>query len=726
MEGSAVLLPSAAAPPRRGRRRAPFVQRYWAFLSYSHQDDATADWLHRELESYALPKTLVGRGIPHGVIPAKLSPVFRDRQELAAASDLSEEIREALAGSRVLIVLCSPAAARSHWTDAEIRLFKDLRPEAPVLAAIVDGEPWASDLPGREAEECFPPALKVRYDSRGRPTSQRAEPMAADLREGRDGKRLGFLKLVAGILDIGLDDLARREVQRRHRHLWAVTGAALGGMLVTTGLAVMSIQARDEARDQRREAEGLVGFMLGDLKDKLEPVGRLDALDAVGGRVLAYFEKQNTEDLSDEALAQRSRALTLMGEIATQRGDMDGALRRYSEAMVTTGEMLRRAPDDPQRMYDHAQNVYWVGDTAMRRGQTERAEAMMREYRALADRMVAADPENEKWQLERSSAATNFGVLLLEQRRFEEAAAQFRDSLSTMEALTSAEPGNNDYQIARLEALSWLATALERGGRLDDALAQRERQLSLLQPLISVPNSDATFRRLAMVAHRVLGRLFASKGELRQALPHYVQAVRIGDDLMRAEPDNAEWAGFAAGPKLELGELQLHSGQLEDAGANIRAGCDIADQLVRRDATIKEWRLDLRSDCLTLRARLALTNGYLPEALTYLESARVLALSEARHGQPLDARYQLVRAETLLGMAEARQGDRGTSQARFRAAVAAWPGGPARPFWQGWHVLALQGAGDRAASKEAAEALEAIGYRYPSYMKDRRALGNAG
>lgn len=722
MEGSAVLLPSAAAPTRKGRRRAPFVQRYWAFLSYSHQDNATADWLHRELESYALPKTLVGRGIPHGVIPAKLSPVFRDRQELAAASDLSEEIREALAGSRVLIVLCSPAAARSHWTDAEIRLFKELRPEAPVLAAIVDGEPWASGLPGREAEECFPPALKVRYDARGRPTAQRAEPIAADLREGRDGKRLGFLKLVAGILDIGLDDLARREVQRRHRHLWAVTGAALAGMLVTTGLAVMSIQARDEARDQRREAEGLVGFMLGDLKDKLEPVGRLDALDAVGSRVLEYFEKQNTEDLSDEALAQRSRALTLMGEIATQRGDMDGALRRYAEAMTTTGEMLRRSPDDPQRMFDHAQNVFWVGDTAMRRGQTPRAEAMMREYRRLAERMVAADPENEKWQLEKNYATTNLGVLLLEQRRFEEAAAQFREALTTVEALTAAAPGNSDYQMARLEGLAWLSTALERSGRLDEALAQRERQLALLQPLVSMPNADASYRRLAMVAHRVLGRLFASKGDLAQGLLHYTHAVRMGDELMRAEPDNAEWAGFAAGPKLELGELQLQSGKPAEAGVNIRAGCDIAEQLIRRDSTIKDWRLDLRSDCLVLRARLAMAAGYLPEALSYLERARNLARTEARGAEPLDARYHFVRAQTLLGMAKVRQGDRAAGEADFRAAVAAWPAGPARPVWQGWRVLALQGAGNREAANETARRLEAIGYRYPTYIEDKRNL----
>ena len=84
--------------------------------------------------------------------------------------------------------------------------------------------------------------------------------------------------------------------------------------------------------------------MLGDLKDKLEPIGRLDALDAVGSRALAYYQAQDKSQLSDEALAQRSRALTLMGEIAQTRGDLDGALKPLSGG---AGEHRRSAAPRP-------------------------------------------------------------------------------------------------------------------------------------------------------------------------------------------------------------------------------------------------------------------------------------------------------------------------------------------------------------------------------------------
>src|SRR5690348_8460382 len=387
-----VQLPAINRAARISPRRLPRIRRkrsrYFAFLSYSHQDEELAEWLHSQIESFRVPGALSGRLTENGVIPKRLTPIFRDQQELAAADDLGEEIEEALSNSRFLIVLCSPDAARSRWTNAEIETFKRTRPDGCVLAAVASGEPFASDIPGREDEECFPPALRYKYDRRGHQTTKRADPLAADFRDGAEGPRMAFLKLVAGMLGVGLDELVQRETTRRHRQMAWLAAASLAGMAVTSTLAVTAIQSRNEARDQRREAEGLIGFMLGDLKDKLEPIGRLDALDGVGSRVLAYYQKEGTSDLSDASLMQRSRALSLMAEVATKRGDVDGALRLYREAMAGTAEAISRKPDDPQRLFDHAQNVFYVGEIAQGRGQFKSAEQYLREYKRLAQRMV--------------------------------------------------------------------------------------------------------------------------------------------------------------------------------------------------------------------------------------------------------------------------------------------------------------------------------------------------
>jgi hypothetical protein len=264
-------------------------QHYFAFLSYSHADQAEAEWLHEAIESFRVPKRLVGRLTENGVVPRRLTPIFRDRGELAAADDLTEEIEEALAGSRFLVVLCSPAAVASRWTNAEIAAFKRLHPEGEIFAAIVAGEPLASDMPGREAEECFPPALLENYDSRGRPTGKRSEPIAADLRGEGEAKQLGLMQIIAGMLGVGLDELVQREGKRRQRRTQIIVAASLAGMVFTSGMSLWALQSRDAARDQRREAESLVAFMLGDLKEQLEPIGKLDVLGGLGSRVLDYY-----------------------------------------------------------------------------------------------------------------------------------------------------------------------------------------------------------------------------------------------------------------------------------------------------------------------------------------------------------------------------------------------------------------------------------------------------
>jgi tetratricopeptide (TPR) repeat protein len=686
--------------------------RYCAFLSYGHRDAATAQWLHESLEKYRVPPGLVGRITGNGPIPARLMPIFRDRHELAAAGDLGREIRDALASSRFLVVLCSPAAAASRWTGAEIDSFKKMRPGGCVLAAIIAGEPFASEIPGREAEECFPAALRHTYDKRGRPTKKRAEPIAADLRDSGDGRRLGFLKIVAGMLGVGLDDLVQRESVRRQKRLRLIASASLAGMLVTSTLSVVALQARDEARDQRREAEGLVGFMLGDLRQKLEPLGRLDALDSVGARALGYYEKQDKGALSDEALAQRSRALTLMGEIANTRGDLPGALGRYREALASTTEQLRREPNNPERLFDQAQNVFWVGWIAWQRGQTQQAASAFREYKRLASRMMALAPENPKYRLEGTYADSNLGTVLIDERRFPEAAAAFRSSLAANEALAASDPRNADYAKSLIESHAWLSEALEGSGQLEDAIAQRERELALAQ---RIGTGNVDIRESVLVAHRALGRLLAARNQINAGIAHLKTATATADGLIATEPGNSMWLQYAAWSQLDLGGLLLLDGQQDAAAKAVRSGCDLTERLIAKDKSVVEWNDRLRRGCVVARARLALANGSTAEALA-------LAQDAARWSGPVpakaDTRLSIAQAQTLLGDIRLASGDRGAAQRAWRAARAMLPAGQAEsPLVLSRRAILMRRLGDSAGARALAGRLDRMGYRHPDYVK---------
>src|SRR5688572_431435 len=234
--------------------------RFSAFLSYSHADAEWARWLLRRLETYRVPSRLVGTQGAHGLIGPRLGTFFRDRDELPSSGDLGGTIRAALDESAALIVVCSPAAARSRWVNAEVENFRAGGRGHRVLCFVVDGEP-GSDDPERQ---CFPPAA-LAPGSDGVPV----EPLAADARREGDGRERAFLKLVAGLLGIGYDSLAQREAQRRQRKWSMVAAASLAGMAMALALAATAWVARNDAQRRQAQAEDIVGFMLGDLREKL-------------------------------------------------------------------------------------------------------------------------------------------------------------------------------------------------------------------------------------------------------------------------------------------------------------------------------------------------------------------------------------------------------------------------------------------------------------------------
>jgi hypothetical protein len=253
--------PDAAAP-------AAETYRYWAFISYSHRDSDRAAKIHRRLETWRVPKSLVGRMTPAGAVPRRLFPIFRDRDELSGGENLDEVLKAALQQSRYLIVLCSPGAAASRYVEDEIRFFKALGRDARIIYVILSGDPSIEDPAAAGA--CFPLVARQRVGPAGQLVPGRVEPMAADLRSGKDGVRDGLLKVQARLLDVPFDELKQREARRRRRARACITaltcgvvallatayvGVADAGLSMPGGNAIRARLDRHEASVFRRVAD---------------------------------------------------------------------------------------------------------------------------------------------------------------------------------------------------------------------------------------------------------------------------------------------------------------------------------------------------------------------------------------------------------------------------------------------------------------------------------------
>ena len=216
-------------------------------------------------------------------------------------------------------MICSPRSASSHWVNEEIKYFKNLNREDRILDLIVAGEPNASD--GRRGrwpdQECFPEAMRFVVGADGQLSAERDEPIAGDARKNKDGKSNAKIKLIAGLIGVDFDALKQREQERRRRYLVALTTVASTVALAMAGLAIFAFGAEREAQIQakaantaRDQADGLINFMLTDLRDKLKPIGRLKILGDVADKAKAYLEGLPSEQMTSSRLRQRAVMLT--------------------------------------------------------------------------------------------------------------------------------------------------------------------------------------------------------------------------------------------------------------------------------------------------------------------------------------------------------------------------------------------------------------------------------
>ncbi|MEO8777188.1 MAG: toll/interleukin-1 receptor domain-containing protein [Rhodanobacter sp.] len=584
--------------------------RYYAFISYSHQDKAWADWLHKALETYAVPKRLVGRTTTADVIPKRLTPIFRDRDELASANDLGRKVNEALAQSANLIVICSPRSAASPWVQQEILAYKQLGRGERIFCLIVDGEPNASELPGREAGECFAPALRFQLDADGQLSAQPAEPIAADARVGKDGKGNAKLKLIAGLLDVGFDTLKQREMHRRNRRLAVITSMALVVMALTTTLAVLALISRHDAQRRQAQAESILGFMLGDLRGKLATVGRLDLMVAVDDKAIAYFGTLQPRDLNARALEQQARLLTGIGQVRLDQGHDDKAMLAFRDAYARSSELLRRQPGNGQRLFDRAQAEYWIGFAFWRYGQLDNAETWLRRYRDSALKLAAMDRTNFAWQREVAYGQENLATLDLARGRNKQAERIFHAV----------------YDLY----LGWMKTHSHDTGLRDEA---------------------------ANIAS-YLGTLAMHDGRLVEARARFTEQVEDISANRAAEPHNAQWKSEWPDARLFLVEAQAKSGDFASARRGATAATALSKTLTEQDPTNKAWQLELAKD-YWWQARLDWHAAPAQAANEARDAEQVLTTAHTVEPKDSTTLHWLAKSEILLGELAWRDGANG-------------------------------------------------------------------
>lgn len=359
------------------------------------------------------------------------------------------------------------------------------------------------------------------------------------------------------------------------RHRWALLGSSAAALALVATAAFAWHQA-GVAQARRAQADELVGFMVGEMREHLAAAGRLDLLAATARQVLSHDDRDDLAQLPTAALLRRTEALGTLASVALAQADADLMVRAHLQAQAVARTLEARHASAPA---------------------------------ALAAGAVEAQLATYRLELEKADPAV---VIASAARAAERAEAAARGSA---DHAWLAGGRYNDW-----------AVYLSDAGRIDDSARAVERALHWLVPLVDSPAA----RRDVFNSQSLLANARFRQGR-------WAECVEAARPLLPTAPDAASDVGLEemrAGGLNRLVACQLALGNtpaaLQASAALLRSTTLLAQAMP--DNRALQHRLLAqglqRVDLLTLAGERA-------EALALFEtlSARALPQLETAQGQ---------------------------------------------------------------------------------------------
>lgn len=421
-----------------------------------------------------------------------------------------------------------------------------------------------------------------------------------------------------------------------------------------------AVKESAEAQQRRGQAEGLIDFMMGDLHRKLEPIGRLDVLDAAADRAMAYMSTLRPEMMTANELAQNATALDHLGQVRMAQGKLPEALKAFEQSLLIAQTAAQKEPNNLPVRFTLGQSQFWVGEAHRRMGNSTGALAKMRDYLATSEALARAAPTNSDYQIEQAYGYSNVGSLLEAGGDLTGALKQYERCAVVERARLRTDPQNRDWQAGLAQTINNIAAALQKQGRLRDARTRFEEEQAIYASLVRADPKHTGWKSYLATNRAYLGLLLTDLGELEEASEQFAGARSVASELVTFDPQQVKW-------RRNLAAILSNASIVERSRSRIAASRELASRAERlinealREAPQQtDWRRD--------RANIMLRHAEALYASDDLVSAKRLAGSVLSSVPPNEAAWRVTAADAaiLLGHIAADQGHPAAANAAWR------------------------------------------------------------
>ena len=494
-----------------------------------------------------------------------------------------------------------------------------------------------------------------------------ARELADDLRQYQTGQ-------LVGAHHYSLGQLVRRWL-RRHRAAVAVAAAAAVVLIVVSAIALQRVvHAESVAQSERRaaerdrtDAEELMGFMLGDLRDKLQPLGKLDLLDLVATKATAYYDRRTPITARDRH--ERSVALVHVGDVRLAQGQSATALARYCEGLALAEVLAALEPNNIPLQRDLEVKHDRVGEALGIRGDSVGALAEYRADMAIAERLAARDPNNAAAQRDLSVSHEKLGDILDAQGKVSEAIVEYRASLHITEAL-AAHDASATIQRDLSVGHERLGEVLGHHGELTAALAEHRAALAIRARRVAAAPKDMVAARDLAGSHDQTGAVLQELQDLPGALAEYRAAVAIHEHLVANDPSNEVLQSELAMMHGHVAKVLRLQSKDAEALVEFRAAAALQARLAASDPSDVVRAIELASSTRGL-GDIERDQGNQVAALAdYRATFEALTKLVARDPHNALLQHDLALADERIGFIHEQTGDLVSALADYRACLA--------------------------------------------------------
>jgi len=466
-----------------------------------------------------------------------------------------------------------------------------------------------------------------------------------------------------------------RKLVARHKLTFGFT-AALITLLLGSGVTV-AVQSARIARERtaaitaREDADRLIEFMIQDLGDRLDSVGRLDILDSVGDEVLAYFDSLPADQIdTDDYRFRLATILRRIGDVRFAQGDLPAALATFEQSLALAEELGARDPGNEEWREELGQSLFWVGYVHWERGDLEAAQAPFERYLEVAEWLAARHPDDPARKLEVAYAHNNLGFLLQGQGDLDGALGKFTMVMELIDELVAADAANTDFKFELADVHNRIGAVLDRQGKLAQAEEHYRIDLGMKQELAALDPDNIEWQDYLAVSHNLLAQVLDARDYIEDALDNFERAATIHASLVERDPANSLWRRELAVDRSGAGQRLTTLRDYDAAAASLRAAVQIMEELAATDPTNTGWQRDLAGMYMAM-GEIRLPQGDTAAALDRVRSAQriVTTLLEA-NPDDRGARRLQSRGHLVTGRIWRARGESARAREAFEAAAA--------------------------------------------------------